>query len=119
MTRSTTSKARQPKVRRAALAVTRGSGLNPALTPACAEILRLMLADGEELVVDGIEVWVGTRRTSRSVFTKLVSECLIAQDGQDSIYWHAKEEECRRVLDDPNYETMWREAQRTGRPTIR
>jgi hypothetical protein len=93
--------------------------LNPAITHACAICLRLMVDNDYEMAVDGLEVWVGSHRTNRAVFNRLMEECLITKSAYGDIYWQAKTSECQRVLSDPNYETMWREHRRTGKPVHR
>ena len=92
--------------------------LNPALTPACAKVLRLMVENDEELAVEGMQCWVGSHRTSRVVVKRLLEECLIAPDGRESIYYHPTPD-AKHVLDDPDYETRWREHLRTGKPVYR
>lgn len=52
------------------------------LTRAQTEILELMLDTGEEMVADGIQVWVGDRRTSHSTLLALL-RVLAVQDVSD------------------------------------
>lgn len=99
----------------------RGHRLNRVLTPARARVLRWMIDEEEELVVEGICAYVGLHRTHPSVALQLLRHCLIKDSqfhGMGAHYYEATQE-AQRVLDDPNYECMIDEALRTGKDVCR
>lgn len=95
--------------------------LHPILTPASARVLRWMIDEGEELVCEGIEAWVGQHRTHPRIADRLLEWCLLRDvtDDGGKLRRYAAHDECRLVLADPNYETRWQEHLRTGKPVTR
>lgn len=94
--------------------------LNPALTPASARVLRQMLDEDEELVNEGLTAYVGSNRTSVAVIYHLLREVLIRDvSDQNGMKRYVAQDEVRQTLDDPTYETRWREHLRTGKPIFR
>lgn len=100
---------------------TQENTLNPALTPASAKALRQMIDDDEELVTEGIVAYVGSTRYSIATVYKLLREVLISDvsSTNDAMRRYIPNQDAKPTLDDPAYETRWREHQRTGKPIHR
>lgn len=87
---------------------------NPHLTPAAEKILKFLeTEEGEgDLVVEGIEAWIGFERTSVAAVNRLLRLCLLHDDSKDGAMGECKaryysiNEEGRRVLRDANYVPM-------------
>lgn len=98
---------------------------NKYITAAQAQALKDMRALGkageiEEIVCDGGECWVGSRRTSWQVVNALLQLCLLRVDDDGSGCHHfGPNSETYRVLDDPNYEPGIIEHYRTGKNVVR
>ncbi len=94
-----------------------GHKLNPVLTAASARVLRWMIDEDEELVVEGICAYVGLHRTHPKIALGLLRHCLIKDSQFHGVGAHYYEvtSEAERVLDDPEYEGMIDEAIRTGK----
>lgn len=95
--------------------------LNPALTPAAARALRQMIAEDEELVTEGIIAYVGSTRYSIGTVKKLLREVLVkdVSSVNDAMKRYLPNQDAQPTLDDPAYETRWRESMRTGQPIYR
>jgi len=50
-----------------------------------------MMRDGEEIAADGLSVWCGNERTSRSTLNFFIENVLVSQDGVVGTYWHINE----------------------------
>lgn len=97
------------------------SRLNSVLTPAAARVLKWMLDEEEELVVEGIQAWVGKHRTHPILARRLLRHCLITDadfHGTKARYY-IPTPDAQRVLDDPDYEPAIDEALRTGKQVFR
>ncbi len=95
--------------------------LNPALTPASARALRQMIEEDEELVTEGIIAYVGATRYSLRTVYHLLREVLLkdVSSTNDAMKRYVPNQDAKPALDDPTYETRWRESQRTGKPVYR
>jgi hypothetical protein len=94
---------------------------SPYLTAASERVLRSMVEDGDDLVVEGFAVWVGARRTSRSVVVALEKNGLIkrlSMPGTAGEYFTVTPD-AKPILADPLYEPRWAEFLRTGQPVAR
>lgn len=97
---------------------------HPLLTPGMARVLADLRAldkvgDIAEIVCDGLECWVGLRRTSWGTVGRLLQLCLLAEDDGGGAYHYTPHDEAYKMLDDPTYEPRIVEAIRTGRPVLR
>lgn len=95
--------------------------LHPALTPASARVLRWMIEEKEQLVVEGLDVWVGCHRTNHRVVKTLLEQAIIKRDstsGMSAVYYCVTPD-AQKCLDDPDYETRWTEHLRTGKSVHR
>lgn len=95
--------------------------LSPYLTPAGARVLRWMIDEGEELVVEGVSAYVGLHRTSSRVAIKLLEWCLIRRvemNGVSATYYKVTSD-AAQCLANPDYEPRWAEALRTGKSVYR
>lgn len=95
--------------------------LNPALTPASARMLRQMIEEDEEVVTEGIIAYVGSTQYSVATVYKLLREVLIkdVSSTNDAMKRYIPNQDAQSALEDPAYETRWREHERTGKPIYR
>ena len=97
---------------------------NKYITKGMEAVLRDMRAlqkdDIPEIVCEGLQCWVGQRRTTWAVVNRLLRLCLLRHEHSETGFQRFEpNEETYRVLDDSSYEPMIVEAMRTGKTVQR
>lgn len=84
-------------------------------------MLRQMIDEDEELVTEGIIAYVDSTRYSIATVYHLLREVLLrdVSSTNDALKRYIPNQDAQPALDNPAYETRWRESLRTGQPVYR